>query len=168
MTEPAIKKKPFFSSTNDCLAFKFSGNKKSKTIESSEGVVVVDEEVFEEGVYFIDDNNVKQVVKKKKFISGYCIILTLFIILVVAAFFLTTMIPCIIGSAVQGAFKFDEVLSNLPRYPLQEAKFANRTFNIVLLGDSLINKPYRMYNLAGQIQVVTNSVCCRWSFLPRI
>ena len=68
---------------------------------------------------------------------------------------LMTMLPCPTGAFINKIFKFTDTNSGIERLPgqeIQEALYSNKTFKIALLGDSLINKPYNMFNLAGRIQ----------------
>ena len=68
---------------------------------------------------------------------------------------LMAMLPCPTGAFINKIFKFTDVNSGIERLPgqdIQEALYSNKTFKIALLGDSLINKPYNMFNLAGRIQ----------------
>lgn len=76
-------------------------------------------------------------------------------ILISVALGFMTMLPCPTGAAINKIFKFTDTKSGidiLPGQDIQEALYHNKTFKVVLLGDSLINKPYVMFDLAGKIK----------------
>lgn len=160
----SLKRRPFVSDSShitwlsptvDFLSFKFNfGNNQTKG--NNRGHFGEEEEeriVANELQYFLDDNNEKQLIKKKKKCCTLVSMLTLLLTaLIVVAFLLMTMIPCTAGTWFNGYFQFGALQLDLPRYYDKEAAFSNKTFNIVLLGDSLMNRPYNMFNLAGLIQ----------------
>lgn len=79
-----------------------------------------------------------------------------FLIATTALVFLIVMAlhPCPIIAAFSPIYKsqdFDSA-TEIDSYPDQEARFKDRTFNIALLGDSLINKPFEMFQLSEKIQ----------------
>ena len=62
--------------------------------------------------------------------------------------------PCPIIAAFSPIYKSQDSDSatGIESYPDQEARFKDRTFTIALLGDSLVNKPFQMFQLSEKIQ----------------
>ena len=87
--------------------------------------------------------------------SPRCFTLLAIGILMITSAALMAMLPCPTGAFINKIFKFTDTNSGIERLPgqdIQESLYSNKTFKIALLGDSLINKPYIMFNLAGRIQ----------------
>jgi hypothetical protein len=87
------------------------------------------------------------------------------VVLTVSICLLLTPIGCILSSMIENMmlsfqqFLDEDVLgSTYMRYPEKDAvvtsniDITNNTLRIVLLGDSLINRPYELYNLSEKIQ----------------
>ena len=73
-----------------------------------------------------------------------------------ALIFMITMAlhPCPIIAAFSSTHRFQDPdpATEIDSYPEQEARFKDRTFTIALLGDTLINKPFQMFQLSEKIQ----------------
>ena len=91
-------------------------------------------------------------------------IVAIVISILTVTLFLLTAAGCVISITVKDGFenagiflKRDVLRMSYQRYRTNSSKtstpkFTDKTLRIVLLGDSMINKPYEMYNLGGKIQ----------------
>jgi hypothetical protein len=65
---------------------------------------------------------------------------------------LLLLLPCPTGALINWVFKFRAINPPIPSNPDQELLFKDRTFKIALLGDSLINKPFKSFQLQEKIK----------------
>lgn len=74
------------------------------------------------------------------------------ILTVIISVALLLLLPCPTGGLINAVFKFKADNPPIPSNPDQELLFRDRTFKIALLGDSLINKPFRTFQLVDKIK----------------
>ena len=93
--------------------------------------------------------------KPRPAIAAYGKFLTLLIV-TATLIFMTVMAfhPCPIIAAFSSIHKDTDSTTEIESYPEQEERFKDRTFTVALLGDSLINKPFQMFQLSEKIQAL--------------
>ena len=93
--------------------------------------------------------------KRSIYLSFHYLVIYSIIVTLIVSGSVMTMVPCATGEGINSVFKFHDTNSGIPFLPgqsEQELLYQNKIFNIALLGDSLINKPYNMFDLSGKIQ----------------
>lgn len=153
-----MKKKAFFTSDGSWLFSQGSWAFPDPNAMSKYSKNRFDSSADEETHLFGNDIRQPLLSKKKTFIffnfSPRCLIISAVLSTVCIVVGIMTMVPCMTSEALNTVFKVHDTKSGIPILPgqaAQEALYSNKTFNIALLGDSLINKPYNMFALVDKI-----------------
>ena len=104
----------------------------------------------------VERSGLKQSLLLRKTSRVYCsskflaIFMSIFTVIISVALLL--LLPCPTGAFINAVFKFKADNPPIPSNPDQELIFHDRTFKIALLGDSLINKPFKSFQLEDKIK----------------
>jgi len=92
-------------------------------------------------------------IRKKQFYfacTSRMIVTILLIVSSIIVISLITLIPCIIGESINSVFHYNS--EELASFYEQKDGFSNKTYKVVLLGDSLIGKPFERFELDQKIK----------------
>lgn len=81
-----------------------------------------------------------------------CLLIFMSVLAVIISVALILLLPCPTASFINAVFKFKPDSPAIASFPDQELLFHDRTFKVALLGDSLINKPFKSFQLQEKIK----------------